>query len=252
MELKDKIKELRIKNNMLQKDLAEKCFVSRSAVAKWENGLGMPSEDSIEKLCEIFEIERSVLMENQNNEESHIRKNKSIKSLKIIVIVLASLLVIILSLIPAIVDIKNDKKIKPVDVPESSLNGNECTLSYNNIKYSRYYQKANLAYISDKRDLINNISMTKKSDEYVFETNFYKKISICYYFVDNSYEFYEIKDDKYKKKDVPAYEDNTNYYREVEVNNNHFSIPNNNFSNLIEIMIWTGGDNYFIYYFLVA
>ena len=252
MELKDKIKELRIKNNMLQKDLAEKCFVTRSAVAKWENGLGMPSEVAIEKLCEIFGVERSVLIENQNNEESHIRKNKSIKSLKIIVIVLASLLVITLSLIPAIVDIKVDKGIKPADVPESSLNGNGCTLSYNNITYINYYHKANLKYLSNKKDMINKINTINKSDEYVFETNFFKKISICYYFIDSSYDFYEIKDEKYKNNDVPNYVDNTNYYREVEVNNNRFSIPMNDFNNLIEVMIWTGGDNYFIYYFLAA
>lgn len=250
MELKDKIKELRIKNNMLQKDLAEKCFVSRSAVAKWENGLGMPSEDSIEKLCEIFEIERSALIENQINEESHIKKNRSIKRLNIVVIVLAALLVITLSLIPAIIDIKVDKNFKGVDAPESSLNGNVCSLSYNNLEYINYYHKANLAYFSKKKDLTDKIAVQRKNDSYSFNTNFYKKISICYYFVDNSYEFYEIKDEKYKKKDVPTYEDNTNYYREVEVNNGSFSIPNNDYCNLIEVMNWTGGDNYFIYYFL--
>lgn len=252
MELKDKIKELRIKNNMLQKDLADKCFVSRSAVAKWENGLGMPSEASIERLCEVFEVERVALIENQITEESYIKKNKSIKKLKIIVIVLSVLLLIALSIIPALLDIKSNKNIKPVEVPKSSLNGNACTLSYNNIEYINYYKKANLAYISNKKDLYNKISTIKKSDNYLFETKFYKKISVCYYFVDNSFEFYEIKDEKYEKKDVPTYSDNTNYFREVEVNNGLFSIPKNDLNYLIEIMIWTGGDNYFVYYFLVV
>lgn len=41
---KNKLKELREKNNISQYQLAEKIFVSRSAVAKWENGLGMPSK----------------------------------------------------------------------------------------------------------------------------------------------------------------------------------------------------------------
>ena len=39
----DKLKELREKANMSQQTLADKLFVSRSAVAKWENGNGVPS-----------------------------------------------------------------------------------------------------------------------------------------------------------------------------------------------------------------
>ena len=46
MEFKDKLKELRIANNLTQEALAYKLKVSRSTIAKWEAGLGIPLEYS--------------------------------------------------------------------------------------------------------------------------------------------------------------------------------------------------------------
>ncbi len=54
MEFKDRLKELRLRHNLSQAQLAEAIFVSRSAVAKWENGLGYPSEDSLQVLIDFF------------------------------------------------------------------------------------------------------------------------------------------------------------------------------------------------------
>lgn len=45
MELYDKIQELRKSKNMTQEELAEKLFVSRAAISKWESGRGYPSID---------------------------------------------------------------------------------------------------------------------------------------------------------------------------------------------------------------
>lgn len=38
MELKDRLKELRANANLTQEDLANKIFVSRTLVSKWESG----------------------------------------------------------------------------------------------------------------------------------------------------------------------------------------------------------------------
>lgn len=54
MEFKDRLKELRLRHKLSQSQLAEAIFVSRSAVAKWENGLGYPSEDSLQALTDFF------------------------------------------------------------------------------------------------------------------------------------------------------------------------------------------------------
>ncbi len=50
MEIRDILKELRVKNNLTQDQLAERVKVTRQAVSRWENGetCGMPlSEDSL-------------------------------------------------------------------------------------------------------------------------------------------------------------------------------------------------------------
>ena len=53
---KDKLKELREKEGLSQQELADKLFVSRSAVAKWENGNGIPSDVNLDEICKFFEI----------------------------------------------------------------------------------------------------------------------------------------------------------------------------------------------------
>ena len=59
---KDKLKDLREKENLSQQELADKLFVSRSAVAKWENGKGLPSDVNIESICKFFDIDKKTLM----------------------------------------------------------------------------------------------------------------------------------------------------------------------------------------------
>ena len=56
MEFKDKLKKLRTDKGMTQAQLAEAIFVSRSTVAKWENGLGLPSPDSMAQLEACFGV----------------------------------------------------------------------------------------------------------------------------------------------------------------------------------------------------
>ena len=58
MEFKDRLKDLRLRHKLSQAQLAEAIFVSRSAIAKWENGLGYPSEDSLQALIDFFCVPR--------------------------------------------------------------------------------------------------------------------------------------------------------------------------------------------------
>jgi len=58
MEFKDKLKKLRQDKGMTQAQLAAAIFVSRSTVAKWENGLGLPNSESMEALEVLFETTR--------------------------------------------------------------------------------------------------------------------------------------------------------------------------------------------------
>ena len=83
---KDKLKELREKNNISQYQLADKIFVSRSAIAKWENGLGMPSSDSMDMLCKFFNVTKDELL--NDNDPNVIIKNVEKKSKTIITILI--------------------------------------------------------------------------------------------------------------------------------------------------------------------
>lgn len=56
MEFKDNLKKLRLQKGLTQAQLAEKLFVSRSTVAKWENGLGLPNPESLATLQKLFDI----------------------------------------------------------------------------------------------------------------------------------------------------------------------------------------------------
>ena len=47
METKDIIFEMRTKKGLSQEELAEKVFVTRQAVSRWENGETIPNVDSL-------------------------------------------------------------------------------------------------------------------------------------------------------------------------------------------------------------
>ena len=78
MEFSEKLKELRIEKGISQAKLATDIHISRSAVAKWENGLGLPSDESLKMLAEYFGVGVGELLPDKSNEEILIEKNKTI------------------------------------------------------------------------------------------------------------------------------------------------------------------------------
>ena len=77
MELKDNIKQLRLKEGLTQAQLAQKLYVSRSTVAKWENGLGIPNPESMAALEELFSITAKDIA-TQEPETIIVNKNRKI------------------------------------------------------------------------------------------------------------------------------------------------------------------------------
>lgn len=86
MEFSEKLKELRQQKGVSQTKLAADIHISRSAVAKWENGLGLPSEDSLLLLSEYFGVDVKTLLADKKNEETLIAKNKTIDQQKKVII----------------------------------------------------------------------------------------------------------------------------------------------------------------------
>ena len=62
MALQDVILGIREKHGFSQDDLAEKLFVTRQAVSRWENGETTPTIDTLKKIAELFEIKASTLL----------------------------------------------------------------------------------------------------------------------------------------------------------------------------------------------
>ena len=56
MEFNEKLQKLRTNENLTQEELAEKLYVSRAAISKWESGRGYPSIDSLKAIAKYFHI----------------------------------------------------------------------------------------------------------------------------------------------------------------------------------------------------
>lgn len=62
METKDIIYDLRSKNNMSQEGLAQKVFVTRQAVSRWETGETVPNTETLKLLSNLFNVSINTLL----------------------------------------------------------------------------------------------------------------------------------------------------------------------------------------------
>ena len=86
MEFSEKLKELRSEKGISQAKLAADIHISRSAVAKWENGLGLPNDESLKLLADYFGVTIDELIPNKRNEEILVSKNKTIDQQRKVII----------------------------------------------------------------------------------------------------------------------------------------------------------------------
>lgn len=56
MEFYEKLQQLRKQKNLTQEELAQKLYVSRTAISKWESGRGYPSIDSLKTISGFFSV----------------------------------------------------------------------------------------------------------------------------------------------------------------------------------------------------
>ena len=62
MNTKDVIYELRTKKGLSQDELAEKVFVTRQAVSRWENGETVPNTETLKLLSDLFNVSINTLL----------------------------------------------------------------------------------------------------------------------------------------------------------------------------------------------
>ena len=62
METKDIIRDLRTKKELSQEELAERVFVTRQAVSRWENGDTIPNTETLKLLSKLFDVSINTLL----------------------------------------------------------------------------------------------------------------------------------------------------------------------------------------------
>lgn len=67
METKDIILELRTKQGLSQEALAEKVFVTRQAVSRWETGETIPNTETLKLLSKLFDVSINTLLGSPQN-----------------------------------------------------------------------------------------------------------------------------------------------------------------------------------------
>lgn len=62
MDTKDVLKNIRVKNNLTQDEMAERLSVTRQAVSRWENGDSTPNIETLKQISIAFDVSINTLL----------------------------------------------------------------------------------------------------------------------------------------------------------------------------------------------
>ena len=80
MKFSDKLKMLRAEHNLTQDDLADKIYVTRTAISKWETDNGYPSIESLKQIANLFNRTIDELINDedlQHKEDLELKNSKT-------------------------------------------------------------------------------------------------------------------------------------------------------------------------------
>ena len=72
MKLQEKIIMLRKKNGWSQEEFAEKMYVSRQAISRWENGTALPDAQNVLQLSKLFNVTTDYLLNDDYESDGDI------------------------------------------------------------------------------------------------------------------------------------------------------------------------------------
>lgn len=85
MEFNEKLRTLRNQRGFTQEELAERLFVSRTAISKWESGRGYANIDSLKAIAKLFSVTVDELLSGEEvltiAEEDHKQKTTHLQDL---------------------------------------------------------------------------------------------------------------------------------------------------------------------------
>ncbi len=222
------IKQLREEKGWTQELLAQKIFIGREAISKWERGKTLPESKSLEQLCKVFDISLNELLCGERNTTKNIaldlyEDSKKIRKKFKILFNITILLVLIMLFYYFITQYKSVKIF--------TISGE----SKNFQIYNGLYIKTNEKIYLNIGEIINNnhlkinkieLSYLKADQEIPVFTSFDTNLLIVDYYGYNEYFNYD-KNDLYLK----IYYDNYNEiiklnFTQDYLNNKFFIIKN--------------------------
>ena len=72
MDIAEKIIKLRKESGWSQEDLAEKLYVSRQAISRWENGTALPDAQNVLQISKLFGVTTDYLLNDDYESDSDI------------------------------------------------------------------------------------------------------------------------------------------------------------------------------------
>lgn len=103
MNLSEKIIKIRQENNLTQDEMADKIFVTRQAISKWERGISYPSLDVLRLISKEFQISMNNLLSVNENAKNKEYKPIGFKNFGFIIIY--AVMLVILAIVMAIFNI---------------------------------------------------------------------------------------------------------------------------------------------------
>ncbi len=79
-----KLKKLRNDHHFTQEQLADKIFVTRTAISKWETENGYPSIDSLKQLSDLFGVSIDELISDEDIENKKLLDEKNARKMYLI------------------------------------------------------------------------------------------------------------------------------------------------------------------------
>lgn len=188
----DKFKKLRLSKNLTQDQLAKLIYVSRSAVAKWEQNRGFPNIDALHRISKIFEVSIDDLLSDKELKILEVTNNKKKISLqRKIIISLSILTAIILIAFISLTVIYHPRTISKY--VKSNSNNN-----FVKIEIINYDENIIVIEKSEANSFLNEILAIKVIPSYLFVQKVVSSYTVNLYYDDTVYQLnnYYIYDGK--------------------------------------------------------
>ena len=209
----DKLKKLRLSKNLTQDQLAKLIYVSRSAVAKWEQNRGFPNIDALQRISKIFEVSIDDLLSDKELKILEVTNNKKKISLqRKIIISLSILTAIILIAFISLTVIYHPRTISKY-VKSNSNN-------FVKIEIVNYDEDIVVIEKNEATNFLNEILTIKVIPSYLFVQKVVSSYTVNLYYDDAEYQL-------------------NNYYIYDGKNKTYFNTINSNMYDLINK--YTGG-----------